>query len=51
MRTLLLDTGKVDPAKLVSVLHYDGNPITARFIVADISLKHGLERPLKESVS
>lgn len=50
LKTLLLDTGKVDPQKLVSVLHYDGNPVTARFIVNDISLKHGLEKPLKESV-
>ncbi len=49
LRTLLLDTGKVDPQKIVSVLHYDGNPITARFIVNDISLKHGIERPLKEA--
>jgi 2-oxoglutarate ferredoxin oxidoreductase subunit alpha len=48
LRTLLLDTGRVDPQKLVSVLHYDGNPITARFIVNDISLKHGLEKPMKE---
>lgn len=50
LRTLLLDTGKVDPQKLVSVLHYDGNPITARFIVNDIALKHGLEKPLRESI-
>ncbi len=50
LKTLLLDTGKVDPAKLVSVLHYDGNPVTARFIVNDISLKHGLEKSPKESV-
>jgi 2-oxoglutarate ferredoxin oxidoreductase subunit alpha len=50
LKTLLLDTGKVDPARLVSVLHYEGNPITARFIVNDISLKHGLETPLKEAV-
>ncbi len=52
LRTLLLDTGKVDPSRLTSVLHYDGNPITARFIVNDISLKHGMNKPpLKESVS
>jgi 2-oxoglutarate ferredoxin oxidoreductase subunit alpha len=50
LKTLLLDTGKADPAKLVSVLHYDGNPITARFIVNDISLKHGLEKSAKEAV-
>jgi 2-oxoglutarate/2-oxoacid ferredoxin oxidoreductase subunit alpha len=24
--------GNLDPAKLVPVLHYDGTPITARFI-------------------
>jgi 2-oxoglutarate ferredoxin oxidoreductase subunit alpha len=52
LRTLLLDTGKVDPSRLTSVLHYDGNPITARFIVNDISLKHGMNKPpLKESVT
>jgi 2-oxoglutarate ferredoxin oxidoreductase subunit alpha len=50
LKTLLLDTGKVDPTKLVSVLHYDGNPVTARFIVNDITLKHGLEKQPKESV-
>jgi 2-oxoglutarate ferredoxin oxidoreductase subunit alpha len=52
LKTLLLDTGRVDPVKLVSVLHYDGNPVTARFIVNDISLKHGMNKPpLKESVT
>jgi len=29
----------VDPAKLVSVLHYDGTPITARFILGEIAEK------------
>jgi 2-oxoglutarate ferredoxin oxidoreductase subunit alpha len=27
----------VDPAKLTPVLHYDGTPITARFIIQEIS--------------
>ena len=27
----------VDPAKLVAVLHFDGTPITARFIIRKIS--------------
>jgi 2-oxoglutarate ferredoxin oxidoreductase subunit alpha len=31
--------GEVDPAKLVPILHYDGTPITARFIVGDIADK------------
>ena len=32
LRTLLMVEGNLDPAKLVPVLHYDGTPITARFI-------------------
>jgi 2-oxoglutarate ferredoxin oxidoreductase subunit alpha len=37
LRTLILNEGGVDPAKLVAVLNYDGSPITARFIAEDIS--------------
>ena len=37
LRTMLLDTGRVDPARIVPVLHYDGTPITARFIASDIA--------------
>jgi len=29
----------VDPAKLMPVLHYDGTPITARFIIGEIGDK------------
>ena len=32
MRTLLVNECGLDPARLVPVLHYDGTPITARFI-------------------
>jgi 2-oxoglutarate ferredoxin oxidoreductase subunit alpha len=32
MRTLLINELEIDPAWLISVLHYDGTPITARFI-------------------
>lgn len=32
LRRLLVDELEVDPARLVPVLHYDGTPITARFI-------------------
>jgi 2-oxoglutarate ferredoxin oxidoreductase subunit alpha len=31
--------GGVDAAKLVPVLHFDGTPITARFIAGDIARK------------
>jgi 2-oxoglutarate ferredoxin oxidoreductase subunit alpha len=37
MRTLLTTELEIDPAKLVPILHYDGTPITARFIVKAIS--------------
>jgi len=36
MRTLLINELEVNPAKLTRVLHYDGTPITARFIVAAV---------------
>ena len=33
MRSMLVNEGDVDPVRLVSVLHYDGLPITCTFIV------------------
>lgn len=36
LRTLLLAEESLDPARLVSILHYDGMPITARFIAGAI---------------
>jgi 2-oxoglutarate ferredoxin oxidoreductase subunit alpha len=37
LRTLLINEGDLSPKKLVRVLHYDGTPITARFIAGAIS--------------
>jgi 2-oxoglutarate ferredoxin oxidoreductase subunit alpha len=37
LRTMLMVEGNLDAAKLVPVLHYDGTPITARFIRAAIA--------------
>jgi len=37
LRTLLMVEGAVEAAKLMPVLHYDGTPITARFIVSEVS--------------
>ncbi len=37
MRALLLNELDVDPAQLISILHYDGTPITARFIANEIA--------------
>jgi 2-oxoglutarate ferredoxin oxidoreductase subunit alpha len=36
MRSLLVNELDFDPARLVRVLHFDGTPITARFIVQAI---------------
>ena len=37
LRTLLINEGEINPRKLIRVLHYDGTPITARFISAKIA--------------
>jgi 2-oxoglutarate ferredoxin oxidoreductase subunit alpha len=37
MRSLLINELHVDPARLRAVLHYDGTPITARFITQAIT--------------
>ncbi len=36
MRAMLINELEVNPAKLARVLHYDGTPITARFIIRSI---------------
>jgi 2-oxoglutarate ferredoxin oxidoreductase subunit alpha len=41
MRSLLVNELDADPAKLVRVLHFDGTPITARFIVQAIEAHVG----------
>jgi 2-oxoglutarate ferredoxin oxidoreductase subunit alpha len=42
LRALLLNEGAIDPTRLISVLHYDGTPITARFIVDEIARRWAL---------
>jgi 2-oxoglutarate/2-oxoacid ferredoxin oxidoreductase subunit alpha len=37
MKTLLVNEGGIDPARFISILHYDGTPITARFITKAIA--------------
>jgi 2-oxoglutarate ferredoxin oxidoreductase subunit alpha len=37
LRTLLVNEAGIDPASLISILHYDGTPITARFITSEIA--------------
>ncbi|MBN8714033.1 MAG: 2-oxoacid:acceptor oxidoreductase subunit alpha [Xanthomonadales bacterium] len=43
LRALLIEQFEVDPARLIPILHYDGTPITARFIVRGIGERvHGV---------
>ena len=37
MRTLLMSELDIEPQRLVPIVHYDGTPITARFITAAIT--------------
>ena len=37
LRMLLMNEGEIDPKRLIRVLHYDGTPITARFISGKIA--------------
>jgi len=37
LKMLLVNDAGINPASLISVLHYDGTPITARFITEEIS--------------
>ncbi len=37
LRTLLINELEIDPARLMRILHYDGSPITARFIAEAIA--------------
>jgi 2-oxoglutarate ferredoxin oxidoreductase subunit alpha len=39
LKMLLVNECGLDPAKLVSILHYEGNPITARFVTREIAEK------------
>ncbi len=37
LKTLLVNDAGINPASLISVLHYDGTPITARYITEEMS--------------
>ena len=53
MRMMLVNECAADPARLSPVLHYDGTPVTARFIVREISANLGMFNiaPLRKLVS
>src|ERR1700755_2025350 len=37
LRSLIVNENGIDPVRLVPILHYDGTPITARFIAGAIA--------------
>ncbi|MBS0381222.1 MAG: 2-oxoacid:acceptor oxidoreductase subunit alpha [Proteobacteria bacterium] len=41
LRSLLIEQFEIDPARLVRILHFDGTPITARFIAKAIGERMG----------
>jgi 2-oxoglutarate ferredoxin oxidoreductase subunit alpha len=43
LRTMLINEFGINPARLVSIVHYDGTPITARFITG--AIKQRIEQP------
>ena len=48
LRTLLVNELEIHPKKLIKVVHYDGLPITARFISTQVS-EHLLDSSSKPS--
>ena len=53
LRTLLINEGEIDPKRLIRVLHYDGTPITARFISSQIAdaLEERKVSPIRKQVA
>ncbi len=49
LRTLLINEGEIDPSRLTAVLHYDGTPITARFITEAVTRLMSERRPMPEA--
>jgi len=49
LRSLLIEQFEIDPARLIPILHYDGTPITARFIAKAIGerMRSAEVRPLR----
>ena len=53
LRMLLINECEIDPKRLIRVLHYDGTPITARFISGRIAdaVKENNVTPLRKQVA
>jgi 2-oxoglutarate ferredoxin oxidoreductase subunit alpha len=51
LRMMLVNEQQVDPARLVAILHYDGTPITARFITEAISARMRRSEPMPRNAA
>ncbi len=49
LRSLLINEGDVDPSRLTAVLHFDGTPITARFIASTVQGLMADRTPIHEA--
>jgi 2-oxoglutarate/2-oxoacid ferredoxin oxidoreductase subunit alpha len=45
LQKLLVNECAIDPARFISILHYDGTPITARYITNAIAERMALKKP------
>jgi len=45
LQKLMVNECAIDPARFISILHYDGTPITARFVTAAIAERMNLNKP------
>jgi len=50
LKMMLVNECGIDPNRLISVLHYDGTPLTARFVIREIAEKAALfnVKPLRK---
>jgi 2-oxoglutarate ferredoxin oxidoreductase subunit alpha len=48
LRTMIVTEGEIDPAKLTPILHYDGAPITARFLIDAIGKRMAARSAVRE---
>ncbi len=44
MMKLIVNECAIDPARFISILHYDGTPVTARFVIAAVAERMSITR-------
>jgi 2-oxoglutarate ferredoxin oxidoreductase subunit alpha len=51
LRMMLVNEQGIDPSRLEPILHYDGTPITARFIIDAVARRVGIDTDVARSTS